>query len=600
MSIHMNEVPQTWKPVLSVDIESTGLDPFIDHILSVTIFDGTDYWIYLHTHGFNKIKAVLEDEKVLKIFQNAKFDMKMLLQQKKIEVHNIYDTMLADAVIYMGLHFPMDLASIVARHVGELLNKDEVQSFLNHPGFDKQPLTDEQIEYMCKDVQYLFDIRKAQLELISTRKLGKVIALEFEIVPAVIELELGGLRLDIPMWFEMVEYFTKSIADIEQTVKDIIGNEYILQVPAVKKGEPIVKEIPCESINLGSSQQMTALFNKRFNVDVQAINEKELSAYLEKHMDEESDGIDVIHHLLRKKKYSKRLTYNYQDYVHAVTGKVHPNFHQVSTFNNDKNEGTVTGRLSCSNPNVQQVPRPEPNEPNMRRLWRGDTDDYVIVCADYAQQEPRIMAHLSLDEKLLKACSEIDVYIACGELAYGETIDKHDPRRHIMKTCMLASFYGAGPATMHINSGLPEDECTLIRDFIREKFPTAAAFGNKMRSFAETYKFVPTALGRRRYGEFSYMEAVNMPVQGTAADMFKMALARINKVLTEEKKCGMLDINTRGWNLVHDEIEVHAHKDQVEHVAELVKREMEAAAHDICPDVLHLAEVHWDYRWDKN
>ena len=565
----------------------------------MTIFDGSDYFIYLHTHGFSKIKDVLEDVNILKVLQNAKFDMKMLRQQKDIEVRNIYDTMLADAVIYMGLHFPMDLASIVARHIGELLNKDEVVSFVEHPGFNKQPLTEAQIEYMCKDVQYLLEVREKQLELISTRKLGKVIALEFEIIPAVIELELGGLSLDVPMWFEMVEYFTKSIAETEQTIKDIVGRDYILQVPAVKKGEPITKEISCEDINLGSSQQMTALFNNRFNVDVQAINEKVLTAYLEKHVDEESEGITVIHHLLRKKKYSKRLTYNYQDYVHPLTGKIHPNFHQVSTFNNDKNEGTVTGRLSCSNPNVQQVPRPEPNEPNMRRLWRGDTDDYVIVCADYAQQEPRIMAHLSRDEKLLKACNEIDVYIACGELAYGETIDKQDPRRHIMKTCMLASFYGAGPATMHINSGLPEDECTEIRDFIQNKFPTAAAFGNKMRNFDKIYKFVPTALGRRRYGELSYMEAVNMPVQGTAADMFKMALARINKVLTEEKKCGMLDINTRVWNLVHDEIEIHAHITQVEHVADIVKTQMEGAAHDICPDVLHCASVSWDYRWDK-
>lgn len=599
MKINFDTVPARWPDVVAVDLETTGLDPHQHHLLSCAVYGADQVWLFLHTKGFMKLKPMLEDPDILKLFQNAKFDLKWFLK-RGIEVQNIYDTMLADQVIESGRGLPMDLASIAARRVGTYLPKAVRMTFIDHPGFDKQPLTDEQAEYIVNDVTFLNQIREEQLRLISKSHLERVVDAEFAVVPALVELELAGLRLDAPLWFEQLNWFQLEVGRLDGVMRELIG-DFVLEVPGKKKGEDIIKEIPAAEINFNSPAQLKTLLAARFGMEMDSTSKILLAEALDVidrgedlPTDLSSDAAEFVRLHLDRKKWMKMIGFDYDRFINPLTERVHPNFHQM---------GARTGRFSCTDPNMQQVPKPSGDGPNMRRLWRADDDDHVIIRADYSQQEPRIMAHMSGDPAMIRACNTEDVYLEFAYEMYGRRVDKKAPERQYAKTFVLAVGYGAGSLKLHKASGLPQDECERIKRLIQGKFPVMADYGNKQFAFLQTYGYVTTALGRKRYvdekGKRIYTEAVNTPIQGTGADMFKLALANIHSSLTTERHCGNIDKQTRVWNLVHDEIEVHCHKDEVDRVTEIVKAGMERAGNELCPTVRHIAEANYDMRWDK-
>jgi DNA polymerase I-like protein with 3'-5' exonuclease and polymerase domains len=611
MKINFDTVPPRWPDIVAVDLETTGLDPHRDHLLAAAVYGNDQVWLFLHTGGFKKLKPMLEDPDILKLFQNAKFDMKWFLK-RGIRVNNIYDTMLADAVIESGRGLPMDLASIAARRAGTYLPKAVREEFFDHPGFDKKSLTAEQQEYMVHDVAFLSEIRDEQLRLISKAHLERVVDVEFSIVPALVELELTGLRLDAPMWFEQLNWFQLEVARLDTLMRQVVG-DYVLEVPGKKAGRDIIKEISAEEINFNSPAQLKTLLNNRFGMPVDSTSKILLAEALDyMESSEEFSALDVLAgkglvggswtddaaefvklHLDRKK-WAKMIGFGYDEFINPLTERVHPSFHQM---------GARTGRFSCTDPNMQQVPKPSGDGPNMRQLWRADDDESVILRADYSQQEPRIMAYMSGDEAMIRACNEEDVYLEFAYEMYGRRVDKKSPERQYAKTFVLAVGYGAGVNKLHKASGLPVEECERIKHLIQAKFPVMAQYGNKQFAFLQTYGYVTTALGRKRYvdekGKRIFTEAVNTPIQGTGADMFKLALAKIYSSLTELKKHDKIKTNTRVWNLVHDELEVHCHKDEVSVVEELVRQGMEQAGYDLCPSVKHIASVEWGARWDK-
>lgn len=586
MTIHINKSYTGNAQVLGCDLETTGLDVFAGRSLSCAFSDGTDVWIYLDFYGWNEARRLLEDKNILKIFHNSVFDMMWIKRHMQADVCNMFDTMLAERVLTLGKRVPAALDEVLARYFGIFMEKDTRKEFIDHPGFAFRPVTNDQISYMAEDVLYLPRLREAQLS--TAGDLLRTMELENEVAFAVVALQLGGITLDVDLWYQHKAHMQTIIEQSEQRMRAMIGDDFMLQVERVKQGVPYIEEIPGAEVNINAWQQGVPLLKQRFGTNAPNYQE----ATLQNYVDRGGEVGEFCELLLRHKHMSKLTGYGYDKYINPVTGKIHAEYHQL---------GARTGRFSSSNPNMQNVPRPAKGEPNLRHIFRSDTDDYVIIRADYSQQEPRVMAQLSGDPDMIKACNGTDVYIEFGKVAYGETIDKHDPRRHIMKTFVLATGYGAGADKLAAASGLSKQEAIKIRNLIRDKFPVMAQFGDKMYRQAVQYKFVSTMLGRRRWmdGNISFTEAVNSPVQGTAADMFKLAMVKIHKRLTNEIASGKLDTNTRLWNLVHDEIEVHCHKDQADYVNQLVIDLMEEAGSELCPDVKHIAESAIDMRWDK-
>lgn len=608
MIIHYDEVPNVWPSIVAVDLETTNLDPHSGHLLSATVYGDEQAWVFLHTRGFRKLKRMLEDPDILHLFQNAKFDMKWLFQ-RGIYVHNIYDTMLADGVIENGNDQPMDLASIAARRVGEYIPKAVRAEFFDHPGFDKRPITPEQIDYMVTDVAWLERIREEQLQLISRSKLGRVLKVEHDIVPALVELEYAGLRLDSALWFSQLDWFEQELVRLDEEMREIVG-DYVLDVPGREKKQDIIRHKTAADLNFNSPIQLRLLLQQRFGMPIDSTKKEQLTLALEAMEDEvvdlpegiTGDAADFVRSLLFRKLWIKRKGYRYHEFVHPITHMVHPSFKQI---------GPGTGRLSCSEPNVQQVPKPlyeeiRPGEfgPNMRNLWTADDEESVIIGADYSQQEPRIMAFMSGDPTLLQACNQRDVYIEAARHMYGRVVEKSSEERQHAKVFLLATFYKSGVNKLHRTSRLPMAECQRIRSIIQKTFPVANRYGDQQLAFLETYGYLSTALGRRRYipvNKRTITEAANSSVQGTGADMFKIAMANIYSSLTEQKQCGNIDPKTRIWNLVHDELEVHANTKDIEQVTQIIKDGMEKAGRDLCPSVAHYAETHlYGLRWDKH
>ncbi len=597
MTIYLNTPIPNSIDYLGVDTETTGLDPHINRLLSVSFSDGKDVWIFLHFHGLGQLKDILEDKTCVKLFHNAKFDLKWLKKHLNISVHNIYDTMLAEQVIDGDRGNLVALDEVLARRLGILMSKEVRQTFENHPGFIKQPVTDEQILYMAEDVLHLPALREHQLKDIVKDKLVKVVQLEFDAVPGFMDIELNGYVLDVDLWYQQVKQFDDLIQQHDQRMRELIGSNYVLSFMNKSIKNPKRKTYSVDKINFGSNDQLRHIMNDRFKIKTPDTNDKTLEKLLkQKHSKE---GLEFIREIQEVRKWKKRKGYNYPKYIHPVTGKIHPDIHQI---------GAGTGRTSVSDPNMQQVPKPEEDKveekpkPNMRNLFIPDDLDYVLLRVDYGQQEPRVMAQLCGDPAMLKACNEKDVYIEFAKPVYKETISKSDPRRFLIKTGLLGIAYQSGLETTMASTGLDREQAEAFRSAVKGTFPIMASYADRTKHMVEIYGYVMTASGRRRYFDRKknfFTEAVNAPVQGTSADMFKIAFARTHNWITEQKQQHKLAPMTRVWNIVHDEIVIQCHKDEVELVSQEVVKIMEQAGKELCPDVLHVAEPSWSYRWDK-
>lgn len=602
--LYLNK-PLPPRKILGCDIETSGLDPFTGHLLSVAFSDGTDVWVFLNNlHALEDAATVLCDPAVTKVFHNAKFDLKWLKHHLNVEVTPIFDTQLAEGVLTSGkglstrdddgeiitASLPLDLLSVLSRRMGLVLNKATRNEFIDHPGFDVVPITTEQLDYIVDDVLYLPALREQQIDQASKEGAIAALRLEFEVVPACVDLELGGVRLDESLWETQLVEFEEHIARYDGVMRQILSKKTsIVPVPGRKNKQDILRQIAVEDVNFNSPAQLIQVLGLLgYTTDTTAV--ASLEAALEEDILSEHASA-FVRALLEHRKWIKRRGFDYQKYVNPVTGKVHPDFHQL---------GARTGRFSCSNPNLQQVPRPVKGEPNLRNVWIADTEDCVLIRSDYSQQEPRIMAQLSGDPAMIEACNKEDVYIEFAKYMYGRAVEKGSPERHHAKTFVLAVGYGAGVDKLHATTGIPREECETTRDIIKQSFPLMARFGSMMERRMQMYGYVETALGRRRYirpGPGSFSQAVNTPVQGTGADMLKIALVHLHHWLKEHQE--FLHPETRVWSLVHDEIVVQCHLDDVALVQPKIKEIMEEAGAELCPDVKHIAESAYSYRWDK-
>jgi DNA polymerase I-like protein with 3'-5' exonuclease and polymerase domains len=570
----------------------------------VQVYDGKQSWIYLHTHGIvnnEYLKALFADPDIIKIAHNAEFEMLWIKQHCGIDLVNVYDTQLAEQILSAGKELPCALRDVIARRIGVEIPKETRNEFIDHPGFHVRAVTNEQVDYMERDVKYLPAIREQQLEEISKAAMGKALALELLVLPVIVNLRYHGLKFDIVGWEEVRKQIETKVQEIELQVRAALAGipmfmaktknhtRTVKAEDGSKTKETWVEEfeveLTAEEINLGSTKQLLIAF-AALDIPLTSTGEQVLADWMGRSDDERANHFLTL--LLDWREWNKRLTWDYPKYINSVTGKIHPEWRQM---------GADTGRLSCRAPNLQNVPRPNGSGPNLRKLWVPDEDDYMIICADYSQQEPRVLAQLCRDPGMIAACNQKDVYIEFAKHMYGRTVEKGSDERQIAKQFVLAVGYGAGPDKLHRTSKLPLDECKRIRDIIRATFPGVVVWGQTQLRHLQQYGYTTTLTGRRRYfpdvNQRRYTTAVNTPVQGTSADMMKLALIKVNSFLTSRQ------FRARIWLTVHDELEVMVHRDDVNELLPHVLTLMEEAGSQLCPDVTHIAEARVFPTWDK-
>lgn len=553
--------------VVGVDIETTIKrkgkisDPNVDRIVAIGISDGSQHEIL--TDNFERIIPLLRNPDVVKIVQNYAFDGKFFRRFLGCHAVNVWDTLVTERVLYLGDRRPSDLASLVDQYAGVYIEKETWREFANHSG----PLTEKQQQYIINDVQYLPIIRAEQLKKVSATALGRVIDLENRVTAITADMELHGIWLDEELWAEYQEWINSRVVEIRLEVAEVLDEVSVI---------PTLFEDQVElSINLNSTDQVKNLLHD-LGIKVKGTDKKILGKLVHEH--------PFIPLLLEYRKWSRRGTWRYERFIDPVTGKIHPSWNQT---------GAITGRYSCSDPNGQNIERPKPNQPNFRKAFP-PSPDHTYVVADFGQQEPRILAQISQDPKMIYACNTSDVYSEYAKMLNCSRFDA--------KTSVLAISYGGYWKTL-VERGIEETRAKEFESEIKKTFVVAMQWGKHQLQFLLRNGYVKTLLGRRTYypnamqiksdgAKFAYgNNARNTPIQGSAADMTKMTMVKINDVLEDYGAHIVLQI--------HDELVIEVPIENAEEFKYQVIGAFESAGRELCPDVLTPADVHIMDRWDK-
>src|SRR3990172_12362817 len=375
----LNEIARELKsaPIISLDLEATSLDPHQAKLILFQLATPGQAYLFDARHlDLRPFQAVLGDEKILKIAQNAKFDYGMLKELAGVEIVNLFDTMLAERILTCGLTKLGDLSLLaLARKYLELELKKEVREtfFAGH----LRDFTKKQLDYAATDVLVLFPIYEAQKSRLQREHLDKIASLEFKLVPVVSEMELRGFLIDVERWRHAIEDYRRKAQEVDRkmqeelrpysraTQKDLFGNH-------------------ANVVNLNSPSQIMEAF-RRVGLDLPSTGEEILARH-------EHPLAKII---LEYREYEKIISAFGDDLLAKInpkTGRIHPDYMQI---------GADTGRFACSNPNLQQIPTD-----SLFRSCFIASPDHKLVVADYSQIELRIMAELSEDPVFMKAFKE--------------------------------------------------------------------------------------------------------------------------------------------------------------------------------------------------
>ncbi|MDV5227365.1 DNA polymerase I [Providencia rettgeri] len=503
------------------------------------------------------MKPILENDKILKVGQNLKYDAEVLLnygiELKGIEFDTMLESYVLNSVAGMGRH---DMDSLAERH----LNHKTV-SFEEIAGKGKKQLTFNQIaleqaaNYAAEDADVTLLLHQAlypQLE--AEPKLNKVFReIEMPLVPVLVRMERTGVLIDANVLAAQSKQITARLAELEKEAFELAGEEFNLASPKQlqtilfeKLQLPIIKKTPSGAAST---------------------NEEVLE---ELALDHALPKLLLEHRSLAKLKstYTDKLPLM----ISPKTQRVHTSYHQAVT---------ATGRLSSRDPNLQNIPVRTEEGRRIRQAFIA-RKGYKVVAADYSQIELRIMAHLSQDKGLLTAFAEgKDIHRATAAEVFGVPLEQvtNDQRRSA-KAINFGLIYGMSAFGLARQLGIPRGEAQRYMDLYFERYPGVLRYMENTRHQASEQGYVETLEGRRLYladikssngmrRKAAEREAINAPMQGTAADIIKKAMIAVDSWLRAEKP------NADMLMQVHDELVFEVKESELDGVIEKVRELME-------------------------
>lgn len=566
--------------VLAVDTETSGLDPYTEDLLLLQISTAEMGYIFDIAGGTNggrkldigPLRQVLENQGILKLLQNAKFDYKFLKQRANIELVNIYDTMLAERVLTSGVSREISLKNLSHQYLELPLDKAERANFIGmKPG---TAYSEDLLKYAIRDVLILFPIYEQQMPKLKKLKLWRTAQLEFDCIPAVGDMELAGCLINVDKWKEIIEGVKvlrdQAAAELLEILEPTIAQTTMFGV---------------SSINLNSNLQLIECFAK-LGVPLPDTMESTLIKY----------DHPAIKKLLTYREHEKTLSAfgeKFLQLISPVTGRIHPDFSQ---------HGADTGRFSCSNPNVQQIPATS----DFRSCFI-PAPGYKLITCDYSQAELRILAELSGDPAFIEAFSSGgDLHALTASQMFQVPLEDVDKSmRGKAKAINFGLAYGRGAGSLALTLGVDVDEAKrLIEQYFKAYSGVQRWLDNAARS-ALKKGYSETPIGRKRFFTKPDPESPNYnsdrasierqgknaPIQGANADMTKTALIFLKKTLQ--------GYDARVVNTVHDEIVVEAREDQAEVVCGIVEKAMIEAGEEILKKVPVKADPHIGDYWSK-
>ena len=537
------------KSIIAIDTETTGLDPLQNQvrILQIATLDQPvvliDLWnTNLETHlSLQKILA----SSSLKIFHNAKFDLKFLKNYGLSVNPPYFDTMLAAQVLAAGQKSRgFKLCDLVRDELESDLPKELQNSDWNHE------LSRDQLSYAARDAWVLLQLYPVLHQKLADSGLEATAQLEFDCLPAVVDMELSGRLLHTEKWKMLTEKLEKNQNGLAIRLHQRL-TEGFKRTPQL----PFMADMENPStINLDSPKQMLEALQS-LGVPLKTTSHEELSQL--------SRQYPVIQALIEYRKVTKVLqsfACTLPKYIHAVTGRIHPDYYQI---------GTATGRFSCRNPNLQQIPRD--------RVFREcfiPAEKKIFVIGDYSQIELRIAAEISHDQRMIDAfLQNQDIHCLTASLLIGKDIlQVTKEERQAAKAVNFGLLYAMGARGLKLyaqNSygvAMTDQQAIDFRKRFFEVYQGIAAWQKELSN--TNVREIRTLNGRLRLWPEQPIitELFNTPIQGTAADIIKQAMAMLYPRLEET---GIHLIGT-----VHDEILLESPTEEVDRAAFLLKNIM--------------------------
>lgn len=551
--------------ILALDTETTGTDPMDAELvgMSFSIAENQAFYIPVPagreeaTKIVREFESVFKNEKSLKVGQNIKYDM-LVLQNYGIEIRGrLFDTMVAHYVLQPELRHNMDYLAEIYLHYQTI----HIEELVGPRGKGQKNMRDlspkDVYLYACEDADVTLKLKNILEQELKKNDAEKLFyEIEMPLVPVLVNIESNGVRLDTEALEQSSEHFTTRLQSIEKEIYNLAGEEFNIASPKQ------VGEILFDKLKIVEKAKKT-------KTGQYVTSEEVLESLRNKH--------DVIGKILEYRGLKKLLS-TYIDalpqLINPRTGRIHTSFNQTVT---------ATGRLSSSNPNLQNIPIRDEDGKEIRKAFIPD-DGCSFFSADYSQIELRIMAHLSEDKNMIDAfLSGYDIHAATAAKIYKVDIKEvtADMRRKA-KTANFGIIYGISVFGLAERMNVDRKEAKELIDGYFETYPQVKAYMDKSIQVAREHGYVETIFHRKRFlpdinsrnavvRGYAERNAINAPIQGSAADIIKVAMARIYERFKAEGLKAKMILQ------VHDELNFSVPVKEKEIVEQVVIEEMEKA-----------------------
>lgn len=550
---------------ICIDTETTDLDTFAAEIigLAVSVREKEAFYVLMPEKPEEIVELLLlfqpifNDTSKLIIGQNLKYDISILKNYGITVKARQFDTMIAHYLLEPEQKHNLD--SLALKYLDYKMIP--IESLIGPKGKNQKNMKDIDVnlvaDYSCEDADITLRLKHVlELELKKTGLTDLFYDIEMPLVNVLIDMERAGVRIDADTITKYSESLKLELDKIEDKIYSLAGEKFNIASP--------------KQLGIILFEKLKIISNpKKTKTQQYSTGEEELVKLTDKH--------EIINEILEYRSVNKLIN-TYVDVlpglVNKKTEKIHTSFNQTITS---------TGRLSSNNPNLQNIPIREERGREIRRSFISSGEDFVFFSADYSQIELRLMAHMSQDANMLDAFNKFSLDIHTATAAKIFKVNESEVTREMRSKAKTANFgiiYGISAFGLGQRLNIPPKDAKILIDNYFETFPGVKTFMEKCIALAREKEYVETIFGRYRYlpdinsknaivRGFAERNAINAPIQGSAADIIKLAMVNITKRFEEEQ------IKSKMILQVHDELNFDVYKPELDKVKQAVIEEMQ-------------------------
>ena len=552
--------------IVAFDTETEGLNALETDIVGISFSwqKGIGYYLpvknnkSVHEKSFEILKPFFESTEIIKVGHNIKFDIQVLHKYNVKVSSPIYDTMVAHYLINPDMRHNLDTLSESYLNYSPI----SIESLIGKKGKNQISMRDVSIDkitdYASEDADITLQLKSIFDKEIEVNNLGKIFYdIEIPMINVLSEMETEGIKIDTSYLEKLDKEFEEDLEKLKKEIFKKSGEEFNLNSPKQ------LGEILFDKLKLVSKPKKT-------KTGQYSTSEEVLSSLANDHK--------IIEDILEWRSLDKlQNTYvkSLPNEVSSLTNRVHSSFNQTVT---------TTGRLSSNNPNLQNIPIRTANGQKIRRAFIPRGSDYILMAADYSQIELRVIASMSNEENMIDAfVNNQDIHTMTASKIYNvdpENVTRE--QRGNAKTVNFGIIYGVSAFGLSQQTDLNRSESKVMIDNYFLNYPGLKKYMSDQIDFARNNGYVETIMGRRRYLQninsqnnmlrsSSERNAINAPIQGSAADIIKIAMININSELKKQS------LKSKMLLQVHDELVFDVHKSEKDQIKDIVKTTMESA-----------------------